>query len=124
MIDDDIHHATSGLGLVAPSSCPISRNFAFSAILSRLLIGRFAKIDNPVPEVTGRQNEGRLLLDIGSLDSAAGSSMPQWAVIGWPGQTGQASAAAVSQTVKTKSITGAPGAAYSSQLFDRKPSIG
>ena len=34
----------------------------------------------------------------------AGSSMPQCAVIGWPGQTGQVSPAASSQTVKTKSI--------------------
>jgi hypothetical protein len=45
VIDDDIHHATSGLGLDAPSSCPISRSFAFSDILSRLLIGRLTKIE-------------------------------------------------------------------------------
>ena len=50
--------------------------------------------------------------------------MPQCAVIGWPGQTGQVSAAAVSQTVKTKSMSGAPGIANSSQLFERKPSVG
>ena len=50
--------------------------------------------------------------------------MPQWAVIGWPGQTGQASLAASSQRVKTKSIVGAPGAANSSQLFERRPSVG
>src|SRR3984957_6353858 len=55
--------------------------------------------------------------------TAAGSSMPQWAVMGWPGQMGHVSAAAVSQTVKTKSMTGAPGAANSSQLFDRKSSV-
>ena len=41
--------------------------------------------------------------------TAAGSSMPQCAVIGWPGQTGHASPAALSQTVKTKSIFGALG---------------
>src|SRR5690606_3551104 len=46
------------------------------------------------------------------------------AVIGWPGQTGQASPAALSQTVNTKSITGAPGWANSSQLFERKASVG
>ena len=56
--------------------------------------------------------------------TAAGSSMPQCAVIGCPGQSGQVSPAALSQTVKTKSITGAPGAANSSQLFERKPSVG
>ena len=49
--------------------------------------------------------------------------MPQCAVIGWPGQIGQASPAALSQTVKTKSISGAPGAANSSQLFERKPAV-
>ncbi len=31
---------------------------------------------------------------------------------------------AVSQRVNAKSITGAPGAAYSSQLFERKSSVG
>ena len=37
--------------------------------------------------------------------------MPQWAVIGWPGQIGQTSFAALSQTVNTKSKVGAPGCA-------------
>jgi hypothetical protein len=39
---------------------------------------------------------------------------PQCAVVGWPGQIGQASPAAEAQTVKMKSISGAPGAANSS----------
>ena len=56
--------------------------------------------------------------------TAAGSSMPQCAVIGWPGHTGQDSPAALSQTVKTKSITGASLRANSSQLFERKSSVG
>ena len=46
--------------------------------------------------------------------------MPQCAVIGWPGQTGHASAAASSQTVKTKSSLGASGRANSVQLLERK----
>ena len=50
--------------------------------------------------------------------------MPQCAVIGWPGQIGQDSPAALSQTVKTKSITGASARANSSQLFKRKSSVG
>ncbi len=50
--------------------------------------------------------------------------MPQCAVIGWPGHTGQLSPAALSQTVKTKSITGASGEANSCQLFERMPSVG
>ena len=54
---------------------------------------------------------------------AAGSSMPQCAVIGWPGQTGQTSAAALSQTVNTKSSSGASGLVNSSQLFERNPSV-
>ena len=45
VVDDDVHHATSGLGLVAPSSVPISRNFAVNDNLSRLLIGKLTKID-------------------------------------------------------------------------------
>src|ERR1700681_3644182 len=56
--------------------------------------------------------------------ASAGSSTPQCAVIGGPGQTGQDSLAALSQTVKTKSITGASGPANSCQLFERKLSVG
>ena len=59
-----------------------------------------------------------------SPSTAAGSGTPQCAVIGWPGQTGQTSFAALSQTVNTKSSGGAPGAANSSQLLERKPSVG
>src|SRR5271170_2796058 len=50
---------------------------------------------------------------------AAGSGTPQCAVIGCPGQNGHGSAAAWSQTVKTKSRRGPSGAANSSQLFER-----
>jgi hypothetical protein len=46
--------------------------------------------------------------------AAAGSGTPQWAVKGRPGQTGQISLAALSQTVKTKWRWGAPGFANSS----------
>ncbi len=54
--------------------------------------------------------------------NAAGSSMPQCAVTGLPGQLGHCSAAALSHTVKMKSICGAPGVASSSQLLLRSPS--
>ena len=50
--------------------------------------------------------------------------MPQCAVMGWPGQTGQTSPAALSQTVITKSICGAPTAANSLQLLLRQTSVG
>jgi hypothetical protein len=39
--------------------------------------------------------------------ASAGSGIPQCAVIGWPGQIGQVSPAALSQTVNTKSMKGA-----------------
>ena len=55
--------------------------------------------------------------------TAAGSGTPQCAVIGWPGHNGQTSFAALSQTVKTKSIFGASGFANSSQLLLRKPAV-
>ena len=51
--------------------------------------------------------------------TAAGSGMPQCAVIGWPGQTGHTSLAALSHTVNTKSSSGAPGCANSSQVLLR-----
>src|SRR5208282_1053882 len=56
--------------------------------------------------------------------TAAGSGTPQCAVIGWPGHIGHTSFAALSQTVKTKFIFGAPGFANSSQLLLRAPSAG
>src|SRR6202030_3246695 len=56
--------------------------------------------------------------------TAAGSGIPQCAVIGCPGQYGHTSPAALSHTVKTKSRGGAPGAANSSQLLLRSPSVG
>jgi hypothetical protein len=46
-----------------------------------------------------------------------GPGMPQWAVIGWPGQIGQGSPAASSQTMNTKWRSGASGCAKSIQDF-------
>jgi len=56
--------------------------------------------------------------------TAAGSGTPQCAVIGWPGQMGHTSFAALSHTVKTKSSFGAPGLENSSQLLLRKLWVG
>src|ERR1700722_6926445 len=56
--------------------------------------------------------------------TSAGSATPQCAVIGCPGQIGHTSLAALSQTVKTKFIFGAPGFANSSQFLLRKPPAG
>jgi hypothetical protein len=49
--------------------------------------------------------------------------MPQCAVIGWPGQNGQVSPAALSQTVKTKSSGGAPATANSFHDFERSSEV-
>jgi hypothetical protein len=54
-----------------------------------------------------RNTEGPAFLSIGA-STEAGSGTPQWGVTGLQGQTGQTSLAAWSQTVKTKSISGAP----------------
>ena len=51
--------------------------------------------------------------------TAAGSGTPQCADIGRPGHSGQTSPAALSQTVKMKSSSGAPGTANSSQFLLR-----
>ena len=56
--------------------------------------------------------------------TAAGSGTLHRAVKGCPGQTGHASSAALSHTVKTKCILGASGLANSSQLLLRSPSVG
>ena len=53
-----------------------------------------------------------------------GSGKPQCAVTGWPGHTGQTSAAALSQTVNTKSSLGASRRENSSHDFERNPSVG
>src|SRR5262245_48781242 len=50
--------------------------------------------------------------------------MPQWAVAGCPGHTGHVSPAALSHTVKMKSIRGASGVANTVQLFEAKPLVG
>src|SRR5580704_1519291 len=73
-----------------------------------------------------RKNASRNALSICWLlpSTAAGSGIPQWAVIGWPGHTGQTSLAALSQTVNTKSSLGASGLANSFQLLLRRPELG
>ena len=62
-------------------------------------------------------------LSAGVPVAAAGSGTPQWAVMGCPGHTGHVSAAALSQTVKTKSNCGASGVVNSFQDFERKPDV-
>ena len=91
-----------------------------SVIRSRLASGRLTKMPMRV-RAADRRRRRRARPRSRVPSTAAGSGTPQCAVIGWPGQTGQASPAALSQTVKTKSMRGAPGAANSSQLFERKP---
>ena len=62
-------------------------------------------------------------LVLGAVDCCR-IGQPQCAETGCPGQTGQTSDAAESQTVKTKSIRGALGPLNSSQLLDLNESKG
>jgi hypothetical protein len=68
--------------------------------------------------VLERLDEGALLVDLGALDGRRILDSPMRGHR-LPGQSGHASPAALSQTVNTKSISGAPGAANSSQFFER-----
>src|SRR6266404_1121542 len=90
---------------------------------SRLVIGR--ERNKPIRR-SSTTNASRNALSIcsGVPVTTAGSGTPQCAVIGWPGQTGQISFAALSQTVKTKFIFGESGFANSSQLLLCKPAVG
>lgn len=60
----------------------------------------------------------------GASPANPGSGNPQCAVTGRPGQMGHGSLAALSHSVKTKSILGASGPANSSQLLLRRPVSG
>ncbi len=129
------------LGGHAPRSRPVAHG-SVAAARERQQLGRRAldpaDVAQALPqrhliERRERQVEERVILFLRYLaactkarsfsmsepSTAAGSSMPQCAVAGCPGHNGQASPAALSQTVKMKSISGAPGRANSSQLFDR-----
>ena len=66
--------------------------------------------------------EPRLESALQAVLAAAGSGKPTCSLDGCPGQMGQTSPAALSQTVMTRSIRGAPGSANSSQDLDRRPS--
>ena len=99
----------------------MARSFACSVIRSSDSIGRLVKsLIRVSSSLRALRNANAFSASVPS--AAAGSAIPQCAVIGFPGQTGQTSPAALSQTVKIKSIDGAPGAANSSQLLLRKPS--
>ena len=100
-------HQGSALALaVAPSMRPMSRSRACKEIRSSAAIGSAVKTRNPLGQHPVGVVEGAG--DLPPVPSTAAGS-PQWAVIGWPGQNGQASPAASSQTVKMKSKLGAPG---------------
>src|SRR5688572_13271433 len=84
---------------------PIWVSCRCSAIRSSISRRRLVKI------FSRASNSQNALLNARAFSSsvpstAAGSWMPQWAVIGCPGQTGHTSWAALSQTVNTKSSGG------------------
>src|SRR5437016_2614346 len=102
---------------------PILSIFCLSASRSRLAKGRERN------KLIRRSSMKKALRKARSTSSvvpstAAGSGMPQCAVMGCPGQTGQTSLAALSQIVKTKWSGGAPGRENSSQALLRRASVG
>src|ERR1700730_17489927 len=103
-----------------PHWCPIWSICFWIASLSRLASGR---LRNKLIRRSRIRKASRKAFSTASREplTAAGSGTPQCAVIGWPGQTGHTSLAALSHTVKTKSSFGAPGFANSSQSLTRKP---
>ena len=122
--------ATGTTAAVMPRSAvaplrPISLRRCCSESLSSFPSGRLRKSSmRRCKVVNARKNALRFSSSLPS--TAAGSSTPQCAVIGWPGHRGQDSPAALSHTVKTKSSSGAPGCgelvpALAAQPFDREP---
>src|SRR5579871_5253690 len=104
-------------------SCPMRSSSFFMARLSRLDRGRQR---NRLILLSSIMYESRNAFAIcsGVPSTAAGSGTPQWAVIGCPGQMGQTSFAALSQTVKTKSKRGESGFANSLQSLLLYPAVG
>src|SRR5262249_1483739 len=105
-------HAAESLLLPIESSCRCSDS------VSSELMGRLTKIEirfESMRNVSANASRTSASLPL----AAAGSGTPQWAVIGWPGQKGEASPAALPQTVKTKFKGVAPGPLNSRQLFER-----
>src|ERR1700721_3548272 len=90
---------------------------------SRLASGKLRNKLILLPSVTKASWKARSISSVVPL-TAAGSGIPQCAVIGCPGQIRQTSFAALSQIVKTKFIWGAPGLENSSQLLLRAFSVG
>jgi hypothetical protein len=94
----------------------------FESQALKLLYGQARHQFDASLEDIGDPNKFVHLFLVSSLN-CDGSSTPQCAVTGWPGQTGHTSPAALSQTVNTKSMTGAPGFAYSFQSLLCSPSV-
>src|SRR5690606_37182336 len=115
------YHATPLRDPVEPSMAPIPCSFEERAIRSMVSSGRLMNAAMRLRKSRSASSNAPSVLNAGP-STAAGSSIPQCTVTGCPGQTGQVSPAALSQTVKTKSILGAPCAANSSHALERRPS--
>src|SRR5262249_45901695 len=116
------HQLGSFAFAVAPSMRPISSSRRCKLSRSRLRIGSAVKIPMRGCSIRYASLNARAI-SAGEPLASTGSGMPQCAVIGWPGHTGQISPAALSQTVKAKSSGGAPGFANSFHDFERKPEV-
>src|SRR6185437_152773 len=109
--------------ILTHGSPPMCSSWFLSARLSIVAKGRLKNSEIRRSRRTNALRNARSI-SCGEPLTAAGSGTPQWAVIGCPGHSGQTSLAALSQTVNTKSIFGAPGSANSSQLLLRSPTVG
>ncbi len=104
--------------LPATGSLPMARSACLRASPSSWSKGRPASRSIRAPSILPTSAKARSIS--ASLPStSAGSGVLQCSRIGLPGQTGQTSLAALSQTVMTKSNSGAFGPSNSSHDFDR-----
>src|SRR5581483_3439710 len=111
-------HQAADAGSPASLVLPIASSAFCRVIWSSFPSGKLAKISMRLRNMRSASAKARRIS--ASLPvAAAGSGTPQCAVIGCPGQNGQGSFAALSQTVNTKSSFGAPARENSSQLLER-----
>src|ERR1051326_5001267 len=113
-------HAAEAGSCPASFFLPIASSWRCNESASSEQIGRLTKMSMRFDSMRSASAKARR--PCASLPvAAAGSGTPPCAVIDCPGLLWQVSAAALSQTVNTKSSLGASGLANSLQLFERSP---
>ena len=123
VVDDHIHDHAAPFEVRMPFALADLAQLRLQGRLVERADGKCGEGRDPVPEIAKGRDERPLLLDFAAFDGGRILDAP----VGrhrLAGQNGQVSPAALSQTVNTKSITGAPGSANSPQLFERRSSVG